>query len=362
MRVDEPLGDRQARARRRRRSGCRRVAGTAATTSASAPCGRCPGPGRRRGCGTSSPTRPASTATGCAERAVAHGVARGRWRGCVRAAPRRPTTAGRSPGIDVEHDVDRRVADAVRPRRAPSSATSVGRRCDGQRADLQPAGVEQVADEPVQPVGLLVDGGERLGELLRRPVDVGVAQARDHRLDRRQRRAQVVRDGPQQRRAHGVDLGEQRRRRRPPRPGAGCRSRPRAGRRAPAAARWSSAVSVAAEQLELVAGPVRRRRAASGIAATVGPSSALAGWATTGRRSPVVIGRDARAPSSPNVVRTWSTSRGHRIGVGGEARPPTRASASASSRARRASSDRVATRCRRACRPSRRRRRTRPAR
>ncbi len=36
---------------------------------------------------------------------------------------------------------------------------------DRQFADLQPAGVEQVADQLVQSVGFLIDGEERLGRL-----------------------------------------------------------------------------------------------------------------------------------------------------------------------------------------------------
>ena len=45
---------------------------------------------------------------------------------------------------------------------------------DRQRADLQSAGVEQVADQTVQAIGFLVDGDERLANLLGAPVHVGV--------------------------------------------------------------------------------------------------------------------------------------------------------------------------------------------
>ena len=68
-----------------------------------------------------------------------------------------------------------------------------------ERAGLEPAHVEQVADEGVEPVGLLVDRGEELVSRLRRPVDVVLEQARHRRLDRRERRAQVVRDGREER-------------------------------------------------------------------------------------------------------------------------------------------------------------------
>ena len=69
-------------------------------------------------------------------------------------------------------------------------------------------------DQPVQPVGLLEDRREELS-LLRRVVHGrGVQQARHPRLDRRERRPQVVRDRGEHRRAQlvglGVELGEPR--------------------------------------------------------------------------------------------------------------------------------------------------------
>ena len=68
-----------------------------------------------------------------------------------------------------------------------------------QRPALQPAHVEQVADEVVEAVALLVDGAQELEGGLLGPVDVALEQAGDRRLDRRQRGAQVVRHRPQQR-------------------------------------------------------------------------------------------------------------------------------------------------------------------
>ena len=58
---------------------------------------------------------------------------------------------------------------------------------------LQPAHVEEVADERVEPVGLLVDGREELTRRLGCPLDVLLQEARRRRLDRRQRRPQIVR-------------------------------------------------------------------------------------------------------------------------------------------------------------------------
>jgi hypothetical protein len=76
-------------------------------------------------------------------------------------------------------------------------------------AGLQPAHVEQVADQGIQPVGLLVDGGQQLSGRLGGEGDVVLEQARDRGLDRRQWGAQVMGDGGQQRGAQLVGLGQQ---------------------------------------------------------------------------------------------------------------------------------------------------------
>ena len=78
----------------------------------------------------------------------------------------------------------------------------------GERARLEPARIEQVPDQPVEPVGLLVDRGVHLGQLRRLPDDRWIEQPRRERLDRGERRAEVVRHGAQQRRACPVDRGE----------------------------------------------------------------------------------------------------------------------------------------------------------
>ena len=80
-----------------------------------------------------------------------------------------------------------------------------------QHADLQAARVEEVADHDVEPVGLGLDGRQRVGDLGRGPRHVRVAHPGDHRLDRRERAAQVVGDGAEQRGAHRVGLGQRRR-------------------------------------------------------------------------------------------------------------------------------------------------------
>src|SRR5262245_31632162 len=64
---------------------------------------------------------------------------------------------------------------------------------------LEAAHVEQVAHERVQSVGFLVDRRQKLVGRLRRPLNVLLEQARRRRLDRRQRRSEVVRDGGEKR-------------------------------------------------------------------------------------------------------------------------------------------------------------------
>src|SRR5581483_10794944 len=85
---------------------------------------------------------------------------------------------------------------------------------DRERAGLQAAHVEQVADERVEPFRLVVD---RLQQRLARgriPLHVVGQQAGGGGPDRRERRAQVVADGGQQRGAQLVRLRERGRARR----------------------------------------------------------------------------------------------------------------------------------------------------
>ena len=76
------------------------------------------------------------------------------------------------------------------------------------RAGLDPAHVEKVADEVVEPVGLAVDRLEQLAPVVGVERDVALAEARDRRLDRRQGRPQVVGDRDEQRGAQRVRLGQ----------------------------------------------------------------------------------------------------------------------------------------------------------
>ena len=73
---------------------------------------------------------------------------------------------------------------------------------------MQAAHVQQVADERVQPVGVVVDRGHQRRLVGLAPLHVGLAQAAGAGLDRGQRRAQVMADRRQQRGAHPVALGQ----------------------------------------------------------------------------------------------------------------------------------------------------------
>ena len=209
---------------------------------------------------------------------------------------------------DVDVDVGGSGAEA-RERGGDDLVDADRRQADVERAGLEPAHVEQVADERVEPVGLLVDRGEELASCLGRPVDVVLEQARHRRLDRRERRAQVVRDGGEERRAQLVGGGEA--------AGVGrlglelaraasddgeLARRTRRGR-----GRSSAATDAARRQRE----HVRRRRAR--------PCRGLVG-ASRGR------GRRSRASSvqPPSVRwRTATASRAERSGAGSSRRPAT---------------------------------------
>ena len=89
-----------------------------------------------------------------------------------------------------------------------TSSTPTGGEADVERAGLEPAHVEQVADEGVEAVGLLVDRDEELVSRLGRPFDVLLQKARHRCLDPRERRAEVVRDGREDRCAQVARSGE----------------------------------------------------------------------------------------------------------------------------------------------------------
>ena len=98
----------------------------------------------------------------------------------------------------------------TRPRRASgtTSSSAVGRRKGCSEPVVHPAHVEQVVDQPFEPVRALLDGGEQRRLVLGRPGHVALAQAGDGRFDRRQRGAQVVADGGQQCGPYAIGLAE----------------------------------------------------------------------------------------------------------------------------------------------------------
>ena len=109
--------------------------------------------------------------------------------------------------VDVDVYLGGPCADA-RKRSRDDLVDPDRREADLERPGLKAAHVEQVADEIVEPVRLLVDREEELMAGLRRPLDVLLEQARHRRLDPRQRRSQIVRDGRQDRRAKVACGGE----------------------------------------------------------------------------------------------------------------------------------------------------------
>ena len=252
-----------------------------------------PGPWSMTRRSTRPPTAPASTRTGSPGGSEPQGVGdqvgdgpleQGRVglrpAGASRARRRRRRGLGRP-----------RLAEARR-RRPPRGRRR--RRRHDERAGLEAAHVEQVADEAVEPVGLLVDGDEERSRCVVGPGDVVLEQARHRRLDRRERRAQVVATRAEQR---GAQVVAPRPAPRParPRPAAAGVSRAAASWAAKApSTRWSSRPgrSVAGEH-ELDA---RRQRRAASVA---------------GRRRP---GRRRRPRPGPRRWRSVRTSRRLRRG------------------------------------------------
>ena len=140
-------------------------------------------------------------------------------------------------------------------------------RVQRQRAGLQPAHVEQVLDQPVEPVERLVGGGQQLvAGRSASNVDVVAAQAGHRGLGRGERGAQVVADRGEQRGAQPVGLGERPARWRPARPAAPGAARRRPGRRRPRApagrrppAAWPRSTRVSSSSTGTSASPVAGR-------------------------------------------------------------------------------------------------------
>ena len=112
---------------------------------------------------------PASIVTGCPV-AVADGISDDVVKAALQQRrSRREPSALRTSGLITIISDGASTPCTAEEMMAPSS---VGWMSIGDRAGLQPAGVEQVADETVEPIGLLLDRCVCLRELLRLPHDI----------------------------------------------------------------------------------------------------------------------------------------------------------------------------------------------
>ena len=213
---------------------------------------------------------------------------------------------------------------------------------DRQRADLQAAGVEQVADEHRQPVGLLVDGEQRLGDLVRasrrrvgsrRPETIALIDASGVRRSCDTARSIAVRTASMSASAAAsFGLGGR---------ASGCRWPATSWSASARRSRSSSGDSVPAEQGQgpSDASPSVRRSSRRRQCHRRLRDDVAVGATAAGSRRRRTIGRRRDRTS----MRICSTSRW--IGSGSTARLVVeRTSASASRRARRASSERCVAR------------------
>ncbi len=160
---------------------CRPAAGTARRRRRVRAAG-CPGRGRRPGDRRGPAIAPASTRTGSPGGAQLEGVVDQVGDAPVRAAPGSASTGGSVSGTSTSTSCrrpGRPPAPRRRPRRGRPAACSHG---DG--AGLDAAHVEQVADEVVEPIGLLVDGVERSSRRSSGTSERRLQEARRRRLDR----------------------------------------------------------------------------------------------------------------------------------------------------------------------------------
>ena len=155
-----------------------------------------PGPGRRPGCRRGRrPRRPRP----------APGRPGGEWATALstRLATARSSSAGSAAPAAGSRARRPRPARPRGPRPATAAGTTSSRPTGRMGADdgagLDAAHVEQVADEAVSRSVSSSMVARNSSRSLVRPGDVGLAEAADRRLDRRQRRAQVVGHGLEQR-------------------------------------------------------------------------------------------------------------------------------------------------------------------
>ena len=155
---------------------------------------------------TRSPIAPASIRTrspGACRTALAtmFATARSSRAGSASMSGRSSGTATSMSTVGIE-----RLANAA----TTTSSQPTGTAQDPQRAALQPAHVEEVADQAVEPIGLLVDGQQELLGGIGRPRHVPLHQAGDRGLDRRERCAKIMGHRAEQGGPQCVGLAEQR--------------------------------------------------------------------------------------------------------------------------------------------------------
>ena len=236
-RLDEPAGDRQPEADPAAVRTGRRAAGTAGTPRRADRRGM-PGPRSTTRRSTRRPTAPASTRTGSSGGDHASALST-TLATPARAAPGRLDTRERLGDVDV--DASPRSAEARERGGHDLLEADVAHARAGARRLWSRLMSSRL---PTSVFSRSVSSSivcEQLARRLGRPVDVALQQARDRRLDRRQRRAQVVRHRCEQRRAQLVGLRRAPRRRRPRRAADGARARDASCSAKACEQRWSSA-------------------------------------------------------------------------------------------------------------------------
>ena len=204
-RLDEAAADRQAQARCRRAGGRRRRRGRTCRTHAPDRPAECPGPSSstcRRPC---PPSRHALMVISEPAGAYLPALSSRLNSTCSNSTSSRSSIGRSGSSTHLRPVLRQDLAGA--PQRAADRIRQIDRAgAQPQRPGLQPRHVQQVADEAIEPLRLVLDVADQIAP--RRCIE-RLAEAGRGAQDRRQRRAQIVRDRGQQRRAQPVGLGHQ---------------------------------------------------------------------------------------------------------------------------------------------------------
>ena len=240
------------------------------------------------------------------------------------AARRAPAAAGRvrrwrrrraRPALDDEAHAVRRAARRphLRRGRRRSATRSTARELDAEVLGVEAGEVEQVGDQPVQPLRLaehdladlrgLLGGDDAVGERLGVPGDRG--QRRAQVVRHRQQELALPRLGVRERAGQGVDRVAPPRRPRPAPPaGTSTSRRPLASACAAAAVRRSGRASrQATSRPSSAAMTAAISSATTGAARPVGPLPARRPGAAPGRCRRRVVGRPSTNTLVPSTVR-----------------------------------------------------------